>query len=922
LPITYNYIVVILLVGAINFSYGITEISEEQKKESDSIYKSTLEVLSSFPNMPPNDTSSFLQRKLHRYPGALNYLQLNNKFKKPTDTIHIILDKSKMENLPIIEEEDTDEEKRIKIHRILEYLGIKYNNSQALLKLADLYFFGYHGYPQDIDKALQYYTFLANEFGDPQAQQKIGFIYSIGLGSTSRDQSKALLYLSFAAMNNDIPAQMSLGYRYLFGIGTERNCDESIWYYRKIADEMVKIQQSGPPLGRVLPPPKISIYEEDGGIFGKGASNAIGRPRDEAKGGPNISDIELLTLYQFIEENEKYNPSKQVIVALNYYQGNPPVTKDYKKALKIFKTAAKHLPEEIIKAETIEITDKDLEFFPKSNKLRAASKAAAFIGQMYWRGEGVEANDIEARKWYQRSAKMGYSAAINALGVMYQYGYGQLKQDEDIAIKYYIAASNKGNPDAQTNLGKILIESSQLENKLSAFNLFQQASKTGNVIASLKLADIYQSGEIIPEQCVFAASLYKTIAERASYYDTLFEEAKYDVRHKNYNAALLKYLILSEQGYEIAQSNAAYLIDEGLISIDSLFYNNSNPYSIALIYWKRSANQMNPDSRVKVGDYYFYGLGTDEFEEEEITNESSSDDDNDNDDHDDNDENNEDKEEEGNTSEKKIKKESKESKENENDSSEIDEKSRHEIQNNMIKFSQKLVSRLYGKLGKPDYLVAFNYYQEAAESGKSSLAMWNLAFMYEYGIGVKKDLYLSKRYYDRSLEINPYAAFPIKLALMKLNFKVQIHNLKCRINHREDEYIIFKEDKEGTDNKINFDSGDDETSKSINERIKLSFNGKHGNNEKELSLKDKIMKSFEINEKTKKIFYGYILKFLIGYGIGYISYAIIFYINYRRWPVFRWSLLFYIFVFSSILGTTLFNFHEELQRRLREARIH
>ena len=82
---------------------------------------------------------------------------------------------------------------------------------------------------------------------------------------------------------------------------------------------MVKIQQSGPPLGRLLPPPKISVYEEDGGIFGKGASNAIGRPRDEAKGGPNISDIELLTLYQFIEENEKYNPSKQVI---NIYKNN------------------------------------------------------------------------------------------------------------------------------------------------------------------------------------------------------------------------------------------------------------------------------------------------------------------------------------------------------------------------------------------------------------------------------------------------------------------------------------------------------------------------------------------------------------------------------------------------------------------------
>lgn len=32
---------------------------------------------------------------------------------------------------------------------------------------------------------------------------------------------------------------------------------------------------------------------------------------------------------------------------------------------------------------------------------------------------------------------------------------------------------------------------------------------------------------------------------------------------------------------------------------------------LALIYWTRSANQGNIDARVKVGDYYFKGLGTD-----------------------------------------------------------------------------------------------------------------------------------------------------------------------------------------------------------------------------------------------------------------------------------------------------------------------
>ncbi|OUM57151.1 hypothetical protein PIROE2DRAFT_65165 [Piromyces sp. E2] len=427
----------------------------------------------------------------------------------------------------------------------------------------------------------------------------------------------------------------------------------------------------------------------------------------------------------------------RVTIATDYYQGTGKIKRNFQKALKIFKVAARHLPEEIYKADKIEITQKDLEFHPKSEKISYAARAAAYIGQMYWRGEGVEANEIEARKWYQRSAKMGYSAAINALGVMYKYGYSQLKQDEDLAIKYFIAASNKGNPDAQTNLGRILVESNNVENKISAYNLFQQASKLGNIVASYNLAHFYLSGEIVPENCVFSASLYKTVAERASYYDELFEEAKLDLRRRDYNAALLKYIILSEQGYEMAQSNAAYLIDEGLASVDSIFYNEPNPYSIALIYWKRSANQLNSDARVKVGDYFFYGLGTDEYMEEEVTesDESSSDDDTENDDND----NGQEKEEKKSSKEEEKEKEAKkEEKKHETGTTEMDESTRHEIKNSMLRLSQKIAGRLFGKQGTPDYSIAFGYYQAAADNEKSSLAMWNLAFMYEYGIGVKK----------------------------------------------------------------------------------------------------------------------------------------------------------------------------------------
>ncbi len=32
-------------------------------------------------------------------------------------------------------------------------------------------------------------------------------------------------------------------------------------------------------------------------------------------------------------------------------------------------------------------------------------------------------------------------------------------------------------------------------------------------------------------------------------------------------------------------------------------------------------------------------------------------------------------------------------------------------------------------------------------------AMFNLGYMHEYGIGLKKDLFLAKRYYDNALEV-------------------------------------------------------------------------------------------------------------------------------------------------------------------------
>jgi TPR repeat protein len=81
-------------------------------------------------------------------------------------------------------------------------------------------------------------------------------------------------------------------------------------------------------------------------------------------------------------------------------------------------------------------------------------------------------------------------------------------------------------------------------------------------------------------------------------------------------------------------------------------------------------------------------------------------------------------------------------------------------------------SGVHSSSSKPDYSKAALYYQVAAESEHSAVAMYSLAYMHEHGFGLPRDLHLAKRYYDNALTTNPSAYLPINLSLAKLTFKM------------------------------------------------------------------------------------------------------------------------------------------------------
>lgn len=68
----------------------------------------------------------------------------------------------------------------------------------------------------------------------------------------------------------------------------------------------------------------------------------------------------------------------------------------------------------------------------------------------------------------------------------------------------------------------------------------------------------------------------------------------------------IKYSFLAELGFEVAQSNAASLLDNHELN---KYYSSNESYTRAFMYWSRSASQGFSVARVKLGDYYYYGQG-------------------------------------------------------------------------------------------------------------------------------------------------------------------------------------------------------------------------------------------------------------------------------------------------------------------------
>ncbi|KAJ3208127.1 ERAD-associated protein [Dinochytrium kinnereticum] len=642
-----------------------------------------------------------------------------------------------------------------KAARLLKIAGYDLGHAGAVMTLAEMNLFRKYGQARNTTTAFQHFRHLAHQHADPVAQRYMGLMYASGIG-VKRDYAKALVYLNFAAMAHDLSAEQTLGYWYLSGIGVAKSCDDSVFFYRSVADQTINRFKAGPPGGLRVPPMKRRLADEDGGIYGPGASGP-GHPHSSK------SAMSPETMKEIFEvQAEEGDTHTQVHLGRAYYEGfshirSFPVTPDYRKALKYFKLAAKSYlgPKPSVGTEITHAL---------KTRMAHAGIASGYLGMMHWRGDGVKQDNMTARKFFERGEELENGMSLAALGVMHLEGVAGFKKDPKKALEYFTEAAQRENAEAQVQLGEMNLRSSKPDAFTNAFKFYTAASSS-HLMAVYRLGEMYSRGLGTPSNCLMGVGYLKSVTEKGDWHDDSIRLAEQSYYQGDYESALVYYLVAAERGAEIAQSNAAWMLDRGLVGakgLERVFGRREvDPYDVGIVLWNRAANQGNVDGRVKVGDYYFNGWGVNAVgkrrnvtiggESKQVLVDGSGE-----------------AKQIADLPAGDVKDE--QTKENEMD----EEKNAFDLGGVVRNITRWVMPVLPGaRPGKPDYKMAALYYQVASDEF-SALAQWNLGFMHENGLGVEKDYPLAKRMYDMSLATNPDAYLPVNLALFLLFLKSSI----------------------------------------------------------------------------------------------------------------------------------------------------
>jgi TPR repeat protein len=234
------------------------------------------------------------------------------------------------------------------------------------------------------------------------------------------------------------------------------------------------------------------------------------------------------------------------------------------------------------------------------------------LGILYFEGQGLQSNLLEASMWFQRSAEQGDAIAQYKLGWAYLTGNYVLREGASDYAKaeYWLHLSaEQGSAKAQLLLGQLYdygwgATQGVPQDYAEAVKWYTLSAEQGDSIAQYLLADLYERGWGVPQDLAKATKWYLLSAEQGnddaqSYIGYLYEEGI--GVSQNYAEAAKWYRIIAEKGNS-----------RGMRGLGDLYYNGwgvDQDYDEAATWYLQAAKIGSPAIGFELGNLYHKGWG-------------------------------------------------------------------------------------------------------------------------------------------------------------------------------------------------------------------------------------------------------------------------------------------------------------------------
>ena len=510
--------------------------------------------------------------------------------------------------------------------------------------------------------------------GHSTAQFLLGVAHSFGI-ATPLSPAKAVTYHTFSARDHNTLGALAMALRHDIGLHVPPSCVSSHREYHRVARSLIH--------GRPYPTPRAVVRQQRLGHHLEGyATSLLGLDGTELL--PSATDADFLAYHHQAAKNGE--EKSMMSLGLIYVFGLHGAAQNGERAVTYFAQAAQE------------------DYTP----------AYGALGQVYLYGVesvcgAVARNATLAKQYFVLGAEEKDPMSLAGLGYLELHPelFGERPEvspnlkNHSYARRMFSKAADLGSAEAMYNLAIMHLEGAggSTPRPERAMELLLRATQRKHAPAMYKLAQLSGAKpDLSPGECIFSRELFKTVASQHDVLE-MMEDAHQAFLCGDHTRALLRYLILSELGYDVAHMNAAYILEDrisnadlgilfstplprveplaGVIERDS---HNSNAkqqqqtnyrHTLLHILLQRSAKQGNTAAILRLGDLYFRGEGC-----------------------------------------------------------------------------------------ETNYRIAENFYEEASRHHNAEAA-YNLGYMHHYGIGTTRDAHLAKRYYNLAANYDPAMKFPM-----------------------------------------------------------------------------------------------------------------------------------------------------------------